>query len=67
MKTILMIFFIGGGTPSSVEAGLYDDIFEYFKESESDNLEEAIKELGGEYTEEEIRLVRIKFISEMGN
>ena len=44
-----------------------DDIFEYFKESESDNLEEAIKELGGEYTEEEIRLVRIKFISEMGN
>ena len=37
------------------------------KHYESDNLEEAIKELGGEYTEEEIRLVRIKFISEMGN
>lgn len=44
-----------------------DDIFEYFKESESDNLEVAINELGGDYTEEEIRLVRIKFISEMGN
>ena len=44
-----------------------DDIFEYFKESESDDLELAINELGGDYTEEEIRLVRIKFISEMGN
>lgn len=44
-----------------------DDIFEYFKESESDDLEAAIQELGGEYTEEEIRLVKIKFLSEMGN
>ena len=44
-----------------------EDIFEYFRESESDSLEEAINELGSEYTEEEIRLVRIKFISEMGN
>ena len=44
-----------------------EDIFLYFKESESDNLEEAIKELGNEYTEEEIRLVRIKFLSELGN
>lgn len=44
-----------------------DDIFDYFKESESDDLEAAIEELGSEYTEEEIRLVRIKFISEMGN
>ena len=44
-----------------------DDIFLYFKESESDDLEEAIKELGNEYTEEEIRLVRIKFLSELGN
>jgi ATP-dependent DNA helicase RecQ len=43
------------------------DIFEYFKESESDDLEAAIKELGSDYTEEEIRLVRIKFLSEMGN
>ncbi len=44
-----------------------DDIFEYFKEAESDDLEDAIKELGTDYTEEEIRLVRIKFLSEMGN
>lgn len=44
-----------------------EDIFEYFKESESDDLEAAIEELGMECTEEEIRLVRIKFLSEMGN
>lgn len=43
------------------------DIFEYFKESESDDLEAAIDELGNEYSEEEIRLVRIKFLSELGN
>lgn len=44
-----------------------DDIYEYFKDSETDDLEEAIEELGNEYTEEEIRLVRIKFLSEMAN
>ena len=43
------------------------DIYEYFKESETDDLEAAFDELGEDYTEEEIRLVRIKFISEMGN
>ncbi|GAB6008080.1 DNA helicase RecQ [Dysgonomonas reticulitermitis] len=43
-----------------------DDIFLYFKEAESDDLEEAIEELG-EYSEDEIRLVRIKFISDMAN
>ena len=43
------------------------DIYEYFKDSETDDLEEAIEELGGDYTEEEIRLVRIKFLSEMAN
>jgi ATP-dependent DNA helicase RecQ len=44
-----------------------DDIYLYFKESETDCLEEAIKELGNEYTEEEIRLIRLKFISELAN
>ena len=44
-----------------------DDIFDYFKESESDSLEDAIEEFGLEYSEEEIRLIRIKFLSEMGN
>ncbi len=43
------------------------DIFEYFKESDTDNIDEALKELDNEYTEEEVRLVRIKFLSEMGN
>ncbi|MGM9692895.1 MAG: DNA helicase RecQ [Alloprevotella sp.] len=44
-----------------------DDIYQYFKESETDDLDDAIDELGDEYSEEEIRLVRIKFISEMAN
>lgn len=44
-----------------------EDIFEYFKESESDDINEAIKELGSDYSEEEIRLMRIKFLSELGN
>ena len=43
------------------------DIYDYFKESTTDDLDEAMDELGDEYTEEEIRLVRIKFISEMAN
>ena len=43
-----------------------DDIFQYFKESEKDDLNEAYRELGSEYSDEEIRLMRIKFISEMG-
>lgn len=45
-----------------------DDIYLYFKEdAESDSLDAAIDELGADYTEEEIRLVRIKFICEQGN
>ena len=44
-----------------------EDIYEYFKDSETDDLEDAIEELGGDYTEDEIRLVRIKFLSEMAN
>jgi ATP-dependent DNA helicase RecQ len=44
------------------------DIYSYFREeAESDSLEDAIQELGNEFEEEEIRLVRIKFLSEMGN
>jgi len=43
------------------------EIYQYFKESETDSLETAINELGGDYTEEEIRLIRIKFISELAN
>ena len=44
-----------------------DDIYDYFAESETDSLEAALDELGKECSEDEIRLVRIKFISEMAN
>lgn len=44
-----------------------DELFEYFKEEETDSLENAIEEFGKDYTEEEIRLIRIKFLSEMAN
>ena len=42
-----------------------DEIYDYFADSDTDDLETAIQELGGD--EDEIRLVRIKFISEMAN
>ena len=44
-----------------------DDIYDYFAESDTDKLDVAQEELGADYSEDEIRLVRIKFISEMAN
>ena len=44
-----------------------DDIYDYFIESDTDKLSVAQDELGEEYSEDEIRLVRIKFLSEMAN
>ena len=44
-----------------------DDIYDYFMESETDDLEAALDELGEDYSEDEIRLVRIKFLSEQAN
>ncbi len=45
-----------------------DDIMDYFKESETDSLEVALKELGeNDYSEEEVRIMRIKFLSDFGN
>jgi ATP-dependent DNA helicase RecQ len=45
-----------------------DEIMEFFKESDSGNIAEALKELGeNDYTEEEIRVMRIKFLSDFGN
>lgn len=44
-----------------------EDILDYFRESDSDRISEAVEELGPEYTREEIRLIRIQFLSEMGN
>ena len=51
-----------------MEEDKVEDIYLYFKEdAETDSLDAAIEELGSEYSEEEIRLVRIKFISEVAN
>ncbi len=44
-----------------------EEIHDYFMESESDNIENALKEFDGEYDTEELRLMRIKFISEVAN
>jgi ATP-dependent DNA helicase RecQ len=44
-----------------------EDIYSYFKNSDTDNLDIAMNELGADYSEEEVRLVRVKFISEMAN
>ena len=44
-----------------------EDIYDYFHDSVTDNIDTAMEELGGDYTEDEIRLVRIKFLSEMAN
>lgn len=43
------------------------DIYDYFKESTTDDVETALEELGNDFNEDEVRLVRIKFISEMAN
>ncbi len=45
-----------------------DDIYDYFhEEAETDSVEDAMRELGPDYPEEEVRLVRIKYLSEVGN
>ncbi|MFA6831536.1 MAG: DNA helicase RecQ [Bacteroidaceae bacterium] len=43
------------------------DIYDYFSESETDSIEDALYELSDDFTEDEIRLVRVKFFSEMAN
>lgn len=59
---------IGYYVDSVMDQDIHDDIYNYFRESESDDLQTAIDELGeDDYTEEEIRLVRIQFLSDMGN
>jgi ATP-dependent DNA helicase RecQ len=44
-----------------------EEIYDYFSEAETDSIEEAYKEFDGDYSEEELRLMRIKFMSEMAN
>lgn len=51
-----------------IDAEKQEEIVQYFRESENDSIEEALDELGQEdFSEEEVRLVRIKFLSEFGN
>jgi len=52
---------------SIMDSEQIEDIFEYFRESETDDINDALDELEDDYTEDQIRLVRIKFISELGN
>ncbi len=67
---------VGSGTKISLDYYIsqeldeykVEDIYAYFKEeAETDSVEDAMAALGPDYTEEEVRLVRIKFLSEMGN
>lgn len=50
-----------------LDADNQEEIYDYFKGAETDDIEVAYKELDGDYTEEEIRLMRIRFMSEMAN
>lgn len=52
----------------NVDDDVVDEIYEYFRdEAESDSVEDALKELGADYEENEIRLVRLKFLCEVAN
>ena len=44
-----------------------EEIFDYYMEAESDSIANALKEFEGDYDTEELRLMRIKFISEVAN
>jgi len=45
-----------------------EEVYDYFRESESDSVEDALQELGeNDYSETDLRLMRIKFIAEMGH
>ncbi|MFT5959296.1 MAG: ATP-dependent DNA helicase RecQ, partial [Polaribacter sp.] len=44
-----------------------EEIHEYFMEADSDSIQEALDEFDGDYDEDELRLMRIKFINEVGN
>lgn len=49
-----------------IDPDVQSEIFDYFKQTESDDINKAYEELGEDYTELEIRLMRIKFLSELG-
>ena len=51
----------------NIDEDKQDDIFDYFMSSENDSIAQAILKLGKDYTEDEIRLMRVKFLSELAN
>ena len=52
----------------NLDEGVEEDVFDYFTDAESDSIEDAVKELAeDDITQQEIQLVRIKFMSEMAN
>ncbi|MBL7957825.1 MAG: DNA helicase RecQ [Flavobacteriales bacterium] len=50
-----------------LEADAQQDIMDYFRSAESDDIEAAHKEFGGDFSEEELRMMRLKFMSEVAN
>ena len=51
-----------------IEEDRQDEVFDYFRATETDSIDEALSELGtDDYTREEVQLMRIKFLSELGN
>jgi ATP-dependent DNA helicase RecQ len=50
-----------------VEEDAQEEIMDYFRTAETDSIDEASKEFGGDYSEEELRLMRLKFMSEVAN
>ena len=51
----------------NIDEDKQDDIFDYFMSSENDSIAQAILKLGKDYSEDEIRLMRVKFLSELAN
>ena len=58
---------IGYYLDQTMDQDMQEDIYDYFRSSDTDDLAAAVEELGDDYTENEIRLTRIRFLSEMGN
>ena len=50
-----------------VEEDAQEEIMDYFRTAENDSIDEAAKEFDGDYSEEELRLMRLKFMSEVAN
>jgi ATP-dependent DNA helicase RecQ len=50
-----------------IDEDIQEEIYDYFAEAETDDIQEAYKEFDGDYSEEELKLIWIKFMSEMAN